>query len=150
MKFLKNAPKFDRNNENILSQSLNENSEYKQRKEPSDIKVLGVTMKIKDIKNAALSTTKFMQSPQKQDPHKSYEYISEQDLSLIQGLTPEVLGAFKEQNKKEIVKKDFGISIKNQLIVPSFSTTSQIFTQHLAILRELKHKILLLKKSYEF
>ena len=107
-------------------------------------------MKIKDIKNAALSTTKFMQSPQKQDPHKSYEYISEQDLSLIQGLTPEVLGAFKEQNKKEIVKKDFGISIKNQLIVPSFSTTSQIFTQHLAILRELKHKILLLKKSYEF
>ena len=77
MKFLKNAPKFDRNNKNILSQSLNENSELKQRKEPNDIKVLGVTMKIKDIKNAALSTTKFMQSPQKQDPHKSYEYISE-------------------------------------------------------------------------
>lgn len=50
----------------------------------------------------------------------------------------------------KIVKKDFGISIKNQLIVPSFSTTSQIFSQHLAILRELKHKILLLKKSYEF
>lgn len=50
----------------------------------------------------------------------------------------------------KIVKKDFGISIKNQLIVPSFSTTSQIFSQHLAILRELKHKILLLKKSYEY
>jgi len=28
-------------------------------------------------------------------------------------MTPEVLSAFKEQNKKEIVKKDFGISLKN-------------------------------------
>jgi len=77
MKFLKNAPKFDRNNENILCQSLNEISDQKERKEPNDIKVLGVTMKIKDIKNAALNTTKFMRSPQKQDPHKSYGYLSE-------------------------------------------------------------------------
>jgi len=34
-------------------------------------------MKIKDIKNAALNTTKFMRSPQKQDPNKSYGYLSE-------------------------------------------------------------------------
>ena len=43
---------------------------------------------------------------------------------MIKGMTPEVLAAFKEHNNKEIVKKDFGISIKNQLIVHSFSTTS--------------------------
>ena len=53
-------------------------------------------MKIKDIKNAALKTTKFMESPIKLDPYKSYGYISEQDLNLIQGMTPEVLSAFKE------------------------------------------------------
>jgi len=38
-------------------------------------------------------------------------------------MTPEVLAAFKEHNNKEIVKKDFEISLKSQLIVPSFSAT---------------------------
>ena len=77
MKFLKNAPKNERNCENIKSQSLNESSDLKEGKQPKDIKVLGVTMKIKDIKNAALSTTKFMQSPKKQEPQKSYDYLAD-------------------------------------------------------------------------
>jgi len=34
-------------------------------------------MKIKDIKNAALNTTKFMQSPKKQEPQKSYDYLTD-------------------------------------------------------------------------
>ena len=44
---------------------------------------------------------------------------------------------------------EFKISTNNTLLVPSFQTTSRIFSRHLDILKDLNHEITLFKKSYE-
>ena len=53
-----------------------------------------------------------------------------------------------QQQKHLMTREEIGVSSK-KIIIPSFDTTSKIFSQHFQILRELKHKIDLLKQAYE-
>ena len=46
-----------------------------------------------------------------------------------------------------MTKSELGISPR-KIIIPSFNTTGKLFAQHFQILRELKHKIDLLKQAY--
>ena len=50
--------------------------------------------------------------------------------------------------KKDMTREEVGISDK-KIISPSFETTSKLFAQHFHILRELRHKIELLRQSKE-
>ena len=50
--------------------------------------------------------------------------------------------------KKDMTREEVGISDK-KIIIPSFQTTSKLFAQHFHILRELRHKIELLRQSKE-
>ena len=51
--------------------------------------------------------------------------------------------------EKDRTKQEFGIT-DQRIIIPSFGTTSKLFAQHFAILRDLRHKIELLKQAYEY
>ena len=50
--------------------------------------------------------------------------------------------------KHDKTKEEIGIGSK-RIIIPSFGTTAKLFAQHFHILRELRHKIDLLKQAYE-
>ena len=52
-----------------------------------------------------------------------------------------------ERKKFLLTANQLGLS-KKQLMVPSFDTTAKIFGQHFLVMRELKHKIDLLKQAY--
>ena len=47
----------------------------------------------------------------------------------------------------KLTQVESGLSSK-QIIVPSFETTTKVFQEHFQILREVKHKIDLLKQAY--
>lgn len=49
--------------------------------------------------------------------------------------------------KQSLTGIQFGLS-KKQIVVPSFVTTAKVFGEHFVILRELKHRIDLLRQAY--
>lgn len=69
----------------------------------------------------------------------------EKESKNIEGMTVDAYLRLHNQMHSD----ELGVT-KKEIIVPSFGTTAKIFTQHFAILRDLKHKIELLKQSYEY
>ena len=67
--------------------------------------------------------------------------------SLVNGMSPDAHLVFKK-TCTDMTKVEMGVSDK-KIIIPSFNTTSKLFAQHFQILRELRHKIDLLKQAYE-
>ena len=51
------------------------------------------------------------------------------------------------QQMNDMTREEIGISDK-KIIVPSFNTTTKVFKRHFQILRDLKHKIDLLRQAY--
>jgi hypothetical protein len=51
------------------------------------------------------------------------------------------------------LKKEFTLlrytSKHRQIMVPNFETTSSVFNQHLNLLTDLKHRLILLRQAYE-
>lgn len=66
---------------------------------------------------------------------------------LVSGMTAEAHMTFASASK-DMTREELGISDK-KIIIPSFETTSKLFAQHFHILRELRHKIDLLRQSKE-
>ena len=96
----------------------------------------GIKMRIGDIKKMSALTDK--------QARKGYDLQGR----LLDGLNQEAYSAY-EDFKMTRSKEEFGITDK-KIIIPSFGTTSKLFSQHFAILRDLRHKIDLLKQAYEF
>ena len=66
---------------------------------------------------------------------------------LVNGMSPAAARTFKAMENEQ-TKEELGVSDK-KIIIPSFHTTSKLFAQHFQILRDLKHRIDLLRQSYE-
>ena len=98
--------------------------------------VAGMQMKIAEI-------VKLGELPDKEEgakaSYKSYNTTNK----LIHGMNQEAFFAENVQ-KFDQTREEIGISDK-KIIIPSFGTTGQLFSQHFAILRDLRHKIDLLK-----
>ena len=62
---------------------------------------------------------------------------------LIEGMNDDAYNVHK-LHQKEMTNEEIGVSDK-RIIIPSFTTTSKLFRQHFFILRELRHRIDLLK-----
>ena len=78
---------------------------------------------------------------------KSYRAYDIKD-KIMKGVNKEAHYAL-EIMEKDRTKAEFGIT-DQRIIIPSFGTTSKLFAQHFAILRDLRHKIDLLKQAYEY
>lgn len=66
---------------------------------------------------------------------------------MIGGMNDDAYNVYKV-HQNEMTNEELGVSDK-RIIIPSFSTTSKLFRQHFFILRELRHRIDLLKQAYE-
>lgn len=106
-------------------------------------------MKIKDIKNIHV-----FDEPQSK---KSILTKDSKGVFVKKEVTPEkkMIGGMNDDaynvhkvHQNEMTNEELGISDK-RIIIPSFSTTSKLFRQHFFILRELRHRIDLLKQAYE-
>ena len=110
-------------------------------------------MMIKDIKRVHLVEETDEEQEELDDLQEAYQSPKEQfayeDLKnkLFEGLNQDA-HKVKTDQQNIMTRQEFGLSDK-QIIVPSFGTTSQLFQQHFAILRNLRHKITLLKNAYE-
>ena len=63
--------------------------------------------------------------------------------NLVDGMSPDAHMVFKGTSN-EMTREEIGVSDK-KIIIPSFKTTSKLFAQHFQILRDLRHRIDLLK-----
>ena len=79
---------------------------------------------------------------QKEEPKRSRK---QSPPHMFGGMSPMAHDTFMEQ-KKDMTSFEIGVS-DTKIIIPSFKTTSKLFAQHFQILRELNHKLQLLKKS---
>ena len=94
-------------------------------------------MTIKDIKRMHLvDEHEGENSESKGRPPKTYVDLKHR---LFEGLDTNAHHVHEHQ-KFVVTKEELGISDK-KIIVPSFGTTSKLFSQHFAILRNLRHKI---------
>mmetsp|Transcript_11438 Transcript_11438/g.17228 ORF Transcript_11438/g.17228 Transcript_11438/m.17228 type:complete len:114 (-) Transcript_11438:317-658(-) len=110
-----------------------------------DYLIGGIKMKITDIQNlVTLDSKNLVKKPlkSKKTPKKNHEVNQSQ--SLFGGMTADAHTTFQSQ-KFDMTKEEIGVNERTKIIIPSFNTTSKLFTQHFQILRELKHKIDLLK-----
>ena len=118
-------------------------------RKPRDFFVGGVKMNIRDIANIAdmdtvpvdlaASASSFQESLQDfRPPAKPV---------LVAGMSPDAHTAYS-QMAQQMTKHERGVS-KKKIIIPSFETTSKLFAQHFQILRQLKHKVDLLRQSQE-
>ena len=98
-------------------------------------------MKIKDIKNITLF------NDQNKDAAKKRKQTPQNEISpekkLVAGMSRDAYSIHQEQ-RHDMTREELGVSDK-RIIIPSFWTTSKLFAQHFSILRELKHRIDLLK-----
>lgn len=78
---------------------------------------------------------------------KSYRAYDIKD-KVMKGMNKEAHYAL-DLMEKDRSRQEFGIT-DQRIIIPSFGTTSKLFAQHFAILRDLRHKIDLLKQAYEY
>lgn len=106
----------------------------------SALKFGGIKLSLKDIKKLGAIPD---------DPNEQAgKTFANLEGTLMEGMTYDAYAA-AEAMKTDMTKEEFGISDK-KIIIPSFGTTSKLFSQHFAILRELKQKIEQLKQAYEF
>ena len=70
-----------------------------------------------------------------------------QSPAVVGGMSQTAHNIF-DKLKHDKTKEEIGIGSK-RIIIPSFGTTAKLFAQHFHILRELRHKIDLLKQAYE-
>ena len=82
-------------------------------------------------------------SPKKNDPSSK----SLKDSDLVGGMSSDA-HQINNQLSNKMTHEQLGVSDK-RILIPSFMTTSKLFGQHFQILRELKHRIDLLKQAYE-
>ena len=76
------------------------------------------------------------ENPADQEENKDGNIFGNLKGSLMDGMTFDAYTA-AEAMKTDMTKEEFGISDK-KIIIPSFGTTSKLFSQHFAILRELR------------
>ena len=96
-------------------------------------------MAIRDIKRMAE-----MPKEMEDNSYKQYDIKNK----ALNGINSEAHYAIEIMSKQN-TKAEFGIT-GQKIIIPSFGTTSKVFAQHFAILRDLQHKIELLKQAYEY
>ena len=63
----------------------------------------------------------------------------------FEGLSPAAHHAYAERGT-ELTRCELGIGTR-KIIIPSFQTTGKLFAQHFQILRELQHRVQLLRKA---
>ena len=86
--------------------------------------------------------------PQNKGTIKKVELEESPQEPLIDGMSPNAHKVY-EQQQSRLTNEEVGVNERTKIVVPSFRTTSKLFSQHFYILRELKHKIELLKQAYE-
>lgn len=110
----------------------------------------GVKLKIKDIKNIHVFDEVDSKKAGVVKRDTRGNIIKEgmnSDRKFVSGMNASAYTIHK-QNEHEMTNEELGISDK-RIIIPSFTTTSKLFRQHFYILRELRHRIDLLKQAYE-
>ena len=112
-------------------------------------------MKITDIQNIALlqETDNSKAAPKRKgssSPSKLGKTLDSKVSSpskLVAGMTSDAHLIHNKQSNS-LTFMECGVSDK-RIVIPTFQTTSKLFVQHFQILRELKHRIDLLKQAHE-
>lgn len=101
-----------------------------------DYVVGNAKMNIKDIRGVTYTSVEPPDKKGKKAPAK-----------LVDGMSPLAHATF-EQMLTDVTRRELGVSNKT-ILIPSFQTTSKLFAQHFTILRELRHRVFLLKQASE-
>lgn len=127
------------------------NKEERAMKDNKDYVIGGIKMNILDIqalKNMESPRAKTeAPSPAKSTKKKKGAQAVSPAKGLVDGMSSNAYATFMKQ-VQDMTKGELGVGEK-EIIIPSFHTTSKLFAQHFQILRELKHRIDLLKQAYE-
>ena len=149
-----------------LGQSSIDSIESPNKSLVKDYKIAGIKMSIHDIKTIEEgnpNTVKPLTEVQQQD-FKQMKAIrmlgTPAKPSKVEEMrkvpqSPQVVGGISaqayllhDQHKYDKTVEELGVSNK-KIIIPSFSTTSKLLTQHFHVLRELRYRVDLLKKAYD-